>query len=46
MARVKNAWVKAAGGSFPVRVLLPAEKPRGVIVYYHRSRTSPPAASR
>ena len=35
MVRVKNAWVKAAGGSFPVRVLVPAENPRGVIVYYH-----------
>ena len=35
MAHVKNTRVKAAGGAVPVRVLLPAEHPRGVIVYYH-----------
>ena len=35
MARVKNTRVKAAGGAFPVRVLVPAEHPRGVVVYYH-----------
>ena len=35
MARVTNTRVKAAGGSFPVRVLVPAEHPRGVVVYYH-----------
>jgi acetyl esterase len=35
MARVRDARVRAAGGSFPVRVLVPAEQPRGVIVWYH-----------
>jgi acetyl esterase len=35
MARVQDARVRAAGGSFPVRVLHPGEQPRGVIVYYH-----------
>jgi acetyl esterase len=35
MARVQNARVRAAGGTFPVRVLVPGERPRAVIVYYH-----------
>lgn len=35
LARVEEARVQAAGGSFPVRILIPAESPRGVIVYYH-----------
>ena len=35
MARVRDARVRAAGGTFPVRVLVPGERPRGVIVYYH-----------
>jgi acetyl esterase len=35
MARVQDARVRAAGGSFGVRVLIPAPRPRGVIVYYH-----------
>jgi acetyl esterase/lipase len=35
MAHVMNTRVKAAGGAVPVRVLLPAEHPRGVTVYYH-----------
>ena len=35
MASVRNIRVKAAGGSFPVRVLLPTEHPHAAIVYYH-----------
>ena len=35
MARVRDARVRAAGGTFPVRVLVPGDRPRGVIVYYH-----------
>jgi acetyl esterase len=35
MGRVQNARVRAAGGTFPVRVLVPGEQPRGVMVYYH-----------
>jgi acetyl esterase len=35
MARVQDFRVAAAGGSFPVRVLVPVGNPRGVIVYYH-----------
>jgi acetyl esterase len=35
MARVQNARARAAGGVIPVRVLVPGERPRGVIVYYH-----------
>ncbi len=35
MAQVRNVRVKAAGGAIPVRVLVPAEQPHGVIVYYH-----------
>jgi acetyl esterase len=35
MAQVRNLRVKVAGGAIPVRVLLPAEQPHGVIVYYH-----------
>jgi acetyl esterase len=35
MASVRDIRVKAAGGAFPVRVLLPAEDPPGLIVYYH-----------
>jgi acetyl esterase len=33
-ARVRGGRVRAAGGSFPVRVLVPSEQPRGVIVWY------------
>jgi acetyl esterase len=35
MARVQNAWVKSAGGSFRVRVLVPVQPPAGIIVWYH-----------
>ncbi|MEX2229207.1 MAG: alpha/beta hydrolase [Dehalococcoidia bacterium] len=35
MARVENHAVKVPGGELPVRVLVPIEPPRGVIVYYH-----------
>lgn len=35
MARVENHAVPVAGGEVPVRVLVPIEPPRGVIVYYH-----------
>jgi acetyl esterase len=35
MARVEEARVTAGDGSFPVRVLVPAGRPRGVVVYYH-----------
>jgi acetyl esterase len=35
MARVQDARVRAAGGSFPIRVLHPVSQPRGVIVYFH-----------
>ncbi|MFG6192174.1 alpha/beta hydrolase [Nonomuraea sp. JJY05] len=36
MARVEEAVIRAAdGGSFGARVLVPAEDPRAVIVYYH-----------
>ena len=35
MARVRDGRVRAAGGTFPVRVLVPGDRPRGVIVYYH-----------
>jgi acetyl esterase len=35
MARVQNARARVAGGVVPVRVLVPGERPRGVIVYYH-----------
>jgi acetyl esterase len=35
MASVRDTRVRASGGFVPVRVLTPAEHPRGVIVYYH-----------
>lgn len=35
MARVEEHTVSVAGGAVPVRVLVPLEPPRGVIVYYH-----------
>ncbi|MFI7707869.1 alpha/beta hydrolase [Nonomuraea sp. NPDC049480] len=36
MARVEEAVIAAEdGGSFGARILIPAEPPRGVIVYYH-----------
>ncbi|MEV4470843.1 alpha/beta hydrolase [Nonomuraea sp. NPDC049504] len=36
MAEVKDVTIPAEdGGSFPARVLVPGEEPRGVIVYYH-----------
>jgi acetyl esterase len=35
MARVRNARARVAGGTAPVRVLVPGDRPRGVIVWYH-----------
>jgi acetyl esterase len=35
MAAVRDARVRVSGGFVPVRVLVPAGQPRGVIVYYH-----------
>jgi acetyl esterase len=35
MASVRDTRVRASGGFVPVRVLVPVERPRGVIVYYH-----------
>ena len=35
MARVQNIRISVAGGSAGVRVLVPSQAPRGVIVYYH-----------
>lgn len=35
MARVEDVEVAVGDGSFPVRVLVPNERPRAVIVYYH-----------
>jgi acetyl esterase len=35
MARVEDTRVPAAGGSVPVRVLVPAGEPAAIIVYYH-----------
>jgi acetyl esterase len=35
MARVEEHNIPVAGGSVPVRVLVPLERPGGVIVYYH-----------
>ena len=35
MASVRGTRVIASGGFVPVRVLVPAGQPRGVIVYYH-----------
>jgi acetyl esterase len=35
MAAVRDTRVRASGGFVPVRVLVPTERPRGVIVYYH-----------
>jgi acetyl esterase len=35
MASVRNTRVRVSGGFVPVRVLTPATRPRGVIVYYH-----------
>jgi acetyl esterase len=35
MASVRDTRVRASGGFVPVRVLSPAERARGVIVYYH-----------
>ncbi|QJY45432.1 alpha/beta hydrolase [Pseudonocardia broussonetiae] len=35
MARVEDHVVEGPDGSFPVRVLVPAGTPRGVLVYYH-----------
>ena len=35
MAAVRDTRVRASGGFVPVRVLVPAEQSRGVIVYYH-----------
>ena len=32
---VRDTRVRASGGFVPVRVLMPVERPRGVIVYYH-----------
>ena len=35
LARAEDAKVPVAGGSVPVRILVPAGQPRAVIVYYH-----------
>ncbi len=35
MARVENIAVPAPHGGIPVRVLVPHETPRGIIIYYH-----------
>ncbi len=35
MDSVRDTRVRASGGFVPVRVLVPVERPRGVIVYYH-----------
>jgi len=35
MASVRDTRVRASGGFVPVRVLVPVQRPRGVIVYYH-----------
>jgi acetyl esterase len=35
MAAVRDTRVRASGGFVPVRVLVPGQRPRGVIVYYH-----------
>jgi acetyl esterase len=35
MAAVRDTRVRASGGFVPVRVLVPVDRPRGVIVYYH-----------
>jgi acetyl esterase len=35
MTAVRDTRVRASGGFVPVRVLVPTEQPRGVIVYYH-----------
>ncbi len=35
MARIEQHQVPVAGGTIPVRVLVPFEHPRGVIVFYH-----------
>jgi acetyl esterase len=35
MASVRDTRVRASGGFVPVRVLVPVDRPRGVIVYYH-----------
>lgn len=35
MFSVRDTRVRASGGFVPVRVLVPVDQPRGVIVYYH-----------
>ena len=35
MASVRDTRIRASGGFVPVRVLVPHDRPRGVIVYYH-----------
>src|ERR1700688_4929192 len=35
MLRSEQATVTVRDGSFPVRILVPMERPRGIIVYYH-----------
>jgi acetyl esterase len=35
MASVRDTRIRASGGFVPVRVLVPVDRPRGVIVYYH-----------
>jgi acetyl esterase len=35
MASVRDTRIRASGGFVPVRVLVPLDRPRGVIVYYH-----------
>jgi acetyl esterase/lipase len=35
MVSVRDTRIRASGGFVPVRVLVPVDRPRGVIVYYH-----------
>ena len=35
MLTVRHTRVRASGGFVPVRILIPVDQPRGVIVYYH-----------
>jgi acetyl esterase len=35
MSQVTNARIPSAGGSIPIRVLVPNERPRAVVVFYH-----------
>jgi acetyl esterase len=35
MAQVSNARVPSAGGSIPIRILVPNERPRALVVFFH-----------